>query len=93
MGVIMRNLGSAIWETVRSSIDDLGNRVVEITGLDLEAFVDAVEAAGMDKMEAMDLMKTGEGMVRVLRALMSAGNEKVVELASSILESLGWELE
>jgi hypothetical protein len=78
-------------EELQQAIDDLGGWDMELRGSDLEAFVDAVEAAGMGQMKAMSLMKTGEGMARVLRALMSSGNEKAEELASSILDVLGWE--
>jgi len=78
-------------EELQQAIDDLGGWDMELRGSDLETFVDAVEAAGMGQMKAMNLMKTGEGMARVLRALMSSEDEKAEELASSILDVLGWE--
>lgn len=78
-------------EELQQAIDDLGGWDMNLRGSDLEAFIDAVEAAGMSQMKAMCIMNTGEGMARVLDALMSSGDENAESLASSIMDVLGWE--
>lgn len=78
-------------EDLQQALDDQGGWSMTLRGSDSTAFESAVNAADMDYNEAYSMMNTGEGMHKVLTALMDSGDPEAESLASSILDVLGWE--
>lgn len=91
-------------EELQQAIDDLGGWDMELKGSDAEAFDVAMNTAGINTHKAISLMQSGNGMHKVLSALMNLGNEPIEDLedgseivqnaeslAASIMSVLGWE--
>lgn len=78
-------------EELQMAIDELGGWSMTLRGSDARSFDAAMAQAGMDSGEAEMMMNTGEGMHKVISALMDSGDENAESLASDIMDVLGWE--
>jgi hypothetical protein len=78
-------------EELQAALDADGGWSMTLRGSDARSFEAAMAKAGMDSGEAEAMMDTGEGMHKVLSALLDSGDENAESLASGIMDVLGWE--
>lgn len=78
-------------EELQAALDEQGGWSMTLRGSDARSFEAAMAKAGMDAGQAEQMMDTGEGMHKVISALMDSGDDNAEHLASSIMDVLGWE--
>jgi hypothetical protein len=78
-------------EELQAAIDALGGWDMTLRGSDERIFNAAMKRSKINPANAVQIMNTGEGMRRVLQALLRTGREEADSLASSIMDVLGWE--
>lgn len=75
-------------EELQQAIDEIGGWSMTLRGSDLRAFE---QATGLSNEEGEMEMNSGEGMHKIVSALVDSGSDEAMSLASSIMDVLGWE--